>query len=65
MSTFNLTITVDDELLEVQQAELVSSTLQSLAQDVGHWRAVPVSRKLRDRDGRTIGQAWLDDGLDY
>ena len=59
--TFTLSITIPEDLLEVEEAELVSSTLQALAQDVHRWRAVPTSRRLRDRSGAVIGWAGTED----
>ena len=64
MTTFTLSITIPDELFEVEQAELVSTTLQALAQDVHRWRAVPLSRKLRDRAGKVIGWVGSEDDED-
>jgi hypothetical protein len=61
MTTFTLSITIPEGLLEVEEAELVSTTLQALAQDVHRWRAVPASRRLRDRAGAVVGWAGTED----
>lgn len=61
MAAFTLSITIPDNLLEVEEAELISSTLQTLAKDIQRWRAVPTSRKLRDRAGKIVGWVELDE----
>jgi hypothetical protein len=63
--TFTLSITIPDSLLEVEEAELVSSTLQALAKEVSAWQAIPTNHRLLDRAGKVVGWAGLnteDDG---
>jgi hypothetical protein len=61
---FALWLNVDDELLDVEQARVVGSTLHKLADDVGRWRAVTASKRLRDQAGNVIGWAGIEDDDD-
>lgn len=58
--TFTLSISVPDELHEVDQADVVSFALQTLAKEVSAWQAIPTNHRLLDRAGKVIGWARLD-----
>lgn len=61
MTTFTLSITIPEDLLDTEQAVLVSSTLHALATDISRWRAVPPCRRLRDRAGKVVGWAGTEE----
>lgn len=61
MSTFIITIELDDEQSEVQQVASICYALQQLQQDTVRWHAPIASKRLHSKDGKVIGWAAIEE----